>query len=437
MCLNRRINILVCPFGDLNLLTFLFELLDAKFPDKYSVTFISFMEYDKLIYSTINRDQIHISPGTREEWFDSNDLDEVCRFTLGLSRYHGILESNDYFQRVANHYGAQISKIIDSRNIDQVVLFNGRLNLFIACLDKVAERSGIPRLIFEQGLFRPLWITIDGQGVNARNSIKTSEDLHSPEPFEFQQRELYKDLLSLLPIDRDKIPDFKRKMPLFSLMRAYGSSKLRPRRDLFFRNAENEELLEAAVLSHKPKRCRQPLKTLDELRCNNDYQYILCPFQVETDTQIILHSPWISSMSQLVNVMYEVVSRLNVEGFKVKVLFKAHPMSNNAVRVSHPHAALIEDVPMPEVFRVLRPLVVTINSTAGIEAVEAGLPVITLGEAFYNLPNVILGYCDNVNSLQKLLLKFYQGEIECRPEIKLEFIQSLRSKYQVLAYQND
>jgi|GEM_PF-2315957 len=435
MCSKRRINVLVCPFGDLNLLTFLFELLDANIPNKYSVTFISFTEYDKLVYSTIERERIHIPPGTREEWFDNNDLDDVCRFTLGLSRYHEILDSDDYFQLAANHYGARISEVIQSHNIDHVVLFNGRMNLFIACLDKVAERAGIPRLIFEQGLFRPRWITIDGQGVNARNSIKTAEDLQSDEPFEFQQRELYKDLLSLLPIDREKIPNVKRRMPLISLMRAYGSSKLRPKRDLFLRNAENRELLEAAVLPQRAKCSGQPEKTLDELRCKNDYKYILCPFQVETDTQIILHSPWISCMSQLVNVMCEVVSCLNAEGFKVRVLFKHHPMSNDSVRVSHPNADLIEDIPMSEAFRELRPLVVTINSTAGIEAIEAGLPVITLGEAFFNLPDVILGTCRDANSLLHLLLKFYRGDIQCRPEIEMEFIRNLRSKYQVLAYQ--
>ncbi|QDS91726.1 Capsule polysaccharide biosynthesis protein [Roseimaritima multifibrata] len=434
MCSKSRINVLVCPFGDLNLLLFLFQELEAKFPGKYSPTFLSFTEYDRLVYRSFEYEHIHISPATRAGWFTESDLDEVCRFTIGLSRYHGTATPDDYFHSVANHYGYQISKVLCSKEYDHVVLFNGRMNLFIACLDKVAENEKLPRLIFEQGLFRPRWITLDGQGVNARNSIHSIEQLLSDEPFDYQRRELFKDISLLFPFERKRIPDFKRRVSKPGLFRAYISSKTQSRRNLFLRTAENKDFFDSTVFPRKVKQTRQPEIKLSELCEDRNHHFIFCPFQVETDTQIILHSPWISRMSEFADIMCDVADRLYAGGVPIRVLFKRHPMSATQVPISHPRADLIEDVPVDDILRRLKPLVVTINSTAGIEAIDAGLPVVTLGETFFNLPEVILGTCRDIDALTNLLSKFFLGKAKYSAFAGRQLMDAMRDKYQVLAY---
>lgn len=431
---KRRTNILVCPFGDLNLVLFLCQKLEEKFPGKYAPTFLSFTAYDDVVYRSRACDHVHIHPGLRDEWFSAADLEDVCRFTIGLSHYHGTLAPDGYYHSVANHYGARISELLESREYEHVVLFNGRMNLFIACLDKIAENAGVPRLIFEQGLFRPRCITIDGQGVNARNSIQSLDQLLSNEPFDYQQRELYRDLVTLFPVDRKWIPDSKRAVPIWGLLCSYGASRLRPGRDIFLRNAENRDLLESVLFPRRAKTFGRSVKTLDEICDDGDHYFIFCPFQVETDTQIILHSPWISRMAEFVEVMCNVAERLNRQRIPVRVLFKRHPMSSVRVRASHPDVDFIEDVPMSEVFQRLKPLVVTINSTAGIEAIDAGLPVVTLGEAFFNLPGVIVGSCRDADSLTELLSRHFHGDAKQDTALGARFIKTLREKYQVLAY---
>jgi len=139
-------------------------------------------------------------------------------------------------------------------------------------------------------------------------------------------------------------------------------------------------------------------------------------------------------MSELADIMCDVANRLNNEGIPVRVVFKRHPMSATQVPISHPHADLIEDVPMDDILRRLKPLVVTINSTAGIEAIDAGLPVVTLGEAFFNLPEVILGTCRDIDSLTSLLSRYFRGETPHPASVGKRFTDALREKYQVLAY---
>jgi glycosyltransferase involved in cell wall biosynthesis len=427
-------NVLVCPFGDLNLLLYLFEQLEKQFPGTYAPTFLSFTPYDEAVYRSLKLDHVHIPPGQREEWFAKVDLEDVCRFTIELSRYHGILASDEYYWSSANHYGAKLSEVLRSKSFDHVVLFNGKMNLFIACLGNVAEQAGLHRLVFEQGLFRPRWITIDGRGVNAENSIQSLEQLLLDDHFDYQQRELYLDITSLFPIDRKSMPDYKRQPSVASMFRAYARSKLQPRRNIFLRDAENRDLLEAALLPRKARPRSKFVRQFDGFHPRSDLKYIFCPLQVETDTQILLHSPWISRMSELITVLCNVADQLHNRGIAVRVIFKRHPMSSCSVRISHPHADLIDNIPMPELFKRFKPLVVTINSTVGIEAIEAGLPVVTLGDAFFNLPGVVIGNCRDTESLTDLLSRYFRGEVPHAIEPGRQFIEALREKYQVLAF---
>ncbi len=437
MLSKKTSRVLVCPFGDLNLLVHLFQLLEKKLPGKYAPTFLSFTKYDEAIYRNFDARHVHIAPGECHEWFAKGDLDDVCRFTHGLSHYHGGLASNDYYGRIANHYGAEIHKLLQSSTFDSAVYFNGRLNLFIACLDMVAKQNGIPRLVFEQGLFRPDWITIDGNGVNHRNSIQSCSQLFSDEAFCYQQRDLFQDIRSVLPIDRDSIPNIKRRASLPSLLRAYASSKLQPRRNIFLRNAENRDLLESALLSGKRKPPKPPVSGDLNASEAHDVRYLFCPFQVETDTQIVLHSPWISRMRELVDVLCSVVDRLNESGIKAHVIFKGHPLSPVETTVSHPFVSVADHLSVPEIFELYKPVVVTINSTVGIEALDAGIPVVTLGDAFFNLPGVVLGNCRDEESLTDLLSRFWSNSIGHDVDMAKRFTLALREKYQVRAYNRE
>lgn len=119
-------------------------------------------------------------------------------------------------------------------------------------------------------------------------------------------------------------------------------------------------------------------------------RYIFVPFQVPHDTQVVCFSPWIDSMESL---YHEVMSAVNQIGDPtLKIIFKEHPSwhkhfddlyqkSTNAVFANHNDTEqLISGAEA----------VITINSTVGLEALQLGKKVITLGEACYNIDGLVL-----------------------------------------------
>ncbi len=424
------IRILACPFGGVNLLLTLMERLRRRFPDKYDVTYVSYTEYGRQIYRRLDAHHVHVAPGEADTFFPDDVLDEVTAFTRELARINLGDPLDIPLRRAANHYGAVLDTLFAGNRYDYIIEFNGRMNLFITVLDTVADRCDTPKLVFEQGLFRPDFITVDGRGVNARNSIDSLNALLSPEPFRYQQTELYRDLVSLLPIGRKEVTDFKRQVPKSRLATAYARMKLQPRDRIYLRDAENRDLLEAGVF--RKGRPARRTNILDDVVAPGRFRHvILCPFQVETDTQVLLHSRLVRNMRDFVNVISDALDAYNADRQdKACVLFKIHPMHDLHIRLDREDAFIINESTVPEILAKRCDLVITINSTAGIEAIEAGVPVITLGEAFYNMPGVISAHCTEPNQLPELIRRaLHERTID--PELQERFLDALRNKYQV------
>lgn len=126
--------------------------------------------------------------------------------------------------------------------------------------------------------------------------------------------------------------------------------------------------------------------------------YIFVPFQVYDDTQILVNSPWIRSMEALHAVLMEVADALP-EGWRFIV--KEHPTSKRDYRSLHGlHSRILfaNANDTQELIQKAR-LVVTINSTVGIESLLLGRPVITLGNACYNIPELV-SHADSVETLR-------------------------------------
>jgi capsular polysaccharide export protein len=86
---------------------------------------------------------------------------------------------------------------------------------------------------------------------------------------------------------------------------------------------------------------------------------------------------------------------------------------------------------VPEIFQARCDLVITINSTVGIEAIDAGIPVITLGQAFYSFPGVVAGHCEEVKVLPGLIGEALADAGNVDREIQQRFIAALKEKYQL------
>lgn len=153
-----------------------------------------------------------------------------------------------------------------------------------------------------------------------------------------------------------------------------------PRDPAFYLGAEDfaaEGLPEA--VNNRPSKSRYAPVTLEP-------GYVFVPFQVPSDMQVTVHSPWVRDMEQFLDVVCDAAERNPGETFVIK----EHPSFKRSVmgRRSHPRVIFANGNVTSELIRDAR-AVLTLNSTVGIEGLLLGKPVMTLGKACYNLPGLV------------------------------------------------
>lgn len=154
--------------------------------------------------------------------------------------------------------------------------------------------------------------------------------------------------------------------------------------------------------------------------------YVFVPFQVPSDMQVTVQSPWVRSMEAFVELVHAMAEALPGERFVIK----EHPSFKRSVR-GHlpPHERVIfangnDTAALIEGARA----VVTLNSTVGLESLLIGRPVITLGRACYNVEGLVL-HADGPDALAAAL----EQSRNWRPDetLRRQFLGYLWSHYLV------
>lgn len=153
--------------------------------------------------------------------------------------------------------------------------------------------------------------------------------------------------------------------------------------------------------------------------------YIFVPFQVDYDTQIISHSPWISNMEDLYKVLERLVDNLPE---RLNLIIKEHPSSSRCYKHLHNKNPRIEFRNTEETNELISnsEMVITINSTVGLESIIKDKPLIVLGKAFY----AIDGLCNQVERESDLNRIVHTCEHPNR-SIKNAFVRYLKEVYYV------
>lgn len=235
------------------------------------------------------------------------------------------------------------------QDIDLVCVWNGTL-VPLAAAALVARKLGRRTLFFENGCL-PHTTTVDPCGVNSKSSL-----MDKPRAF-----------YDAVTVDEEK------------LRRLYQApAAIRPLKTRWYQR----------MLSHKPRGTPEKVTLPD--------RFVLLPFQVHDDTQVLLHSPALKTMPELLRCVTEAVRRHNAAcGDDLWVVVKEHPSDFGRVDYSGLRAQyrgakvlFLRYYPTPALIKRARG-VVTINSSVGIEALLRHKRVYTLGRAFYNVPGVV------------------------------------------------
>ncbi|MBC9249153.1 capsular biosynthesis protein [Pseudomonas alcaligenes] len=153
-------------------------------------------------------------------------------------------------------------------------------------------------------------------------------------------------------------------------------------------------------------------------------RFVFIPFQDDRDTQVRLFSPWVGDMRQL----FALGERLAAET-GLTVVFKEHPSSRESYPElharSHERLLFANGNATQELIQASQ-FVITLNSTVGLESLLLGKPLLTLGQAFFNIPGLVM-HADNAEELLELARAFPQWPLE--PLIRDNFLRYMAADY--------
>jgi capsular polysaccharide export protein len=251
-----------------------------------------------------------------------------------------------------------------------------------------AESFGIRNHVFEEGYFRPYWITLEREGVNGHSLLPRDPDwfrevgkrlpdpvkpqaFHSP----FSIRAIHDVVYHLAGLSNPALfPHYKNHAPYIAPVEYAGYIG----RFLLLNLRKRLDKVSIAQLLHE--------KT----------PFYLLPLQLSSDAQIVAHSRFQNMVEVIEHVMH---SFANHAPTNARLVIKNHPLDAGLVN----YRKIIKqfekqfDLASRIIYLEsgdLNPLVkhaagtITVNSTVGGLALEFNCPTIALSDPIYNLPGL-------------------------------------------------
>ncbi len=281
-----------------------------------------------------------------------------------------------------------LGSFLHQSGISDIVLF-GDCRPYHRVALELARIRGIAVHVFEEGYFRPEWITLERDGTNAYSTLPRNAEALLTEAAEidsdengprrasggFPKRVVWEILnqtaiLALAPL----YPNYRRHRTHHPVVELGGWTKR------FFK---------APYERHYTVRlCRYLQQT--------DRPYYLLPLQLETDYQIRRHSPF-QSMAEVMEVT--LASFATSAPPDSILLIKLHPLDNGLVNFRKKARKIAQRLGigdrifvmdgghLPSLLSKSRGVVV-VNSTTGLSALHRERPVKVLGNALFDIPGL-------------------------------------------------
>ena len=260
----------------------------------------------------------------------------------------------------------------------------------------ILKEYGVRVHVFEEGYFRPYWITLEREGVNANSRLPRDPEFYHRQTSRIQRRSpslhvgkaprhffrYYLNYFLATLCLSGLFPQYKRNSVYPATLRLYPTSS----------EAIGDSLRWGFRLLSSKWRNDQAEPQVEKLG-SQGASYFLAPLQLSIDTQITCHSPFSSMPEYLTYVIQNFAHHAPSD---TTLVLKNHPL-DPAVRANRMMAELesfrqgvmdrvvfIDGGNLP---RILKHCcgVVLINSTTGLSALHHGVPCITLGKALYDM----------------------------------------------------
>lgn len=311
----------------------------------------------------------------------------------------GDLFSGEYFHKSQNHINYQDSldalqefyiETFTKHQITDIALFGDTRPIHIDAIE-LAKQNNINIHVFEEGYFRPNWVTLDNGGVNAYSSIYQASQnqaewfLKNATESDWQEQsqttggsllirawhDIRFHLASLF--HKRKFPHYITHRPDSPLAEYWGFVRRIPLVHFYYDSRSNQAI---------------------EKLLKDQTPYYLLPLQLEADSQMRLHSSF-KNLAEVIETTIKSFAKYSPKNSRLVI--KLHPLDPWFIDYDKVIKRLIADLNINK-DRVLYleagdlnnllsqcQGTILVNSTVGTSALNANCPVIALGEAIYNI----------------------------------------------------
>ena len=326
------------------------------------------------------------------------------------------------FRGKTDELGDYIKDLWQRYDITDQVLFGDRRPIHRPAVDN-APAAGVRNHVFEEGYFRPFWVTLEREGVNGHSLLPKDPDwfyatgkaLPGPEKpvyfrSSFKIRALHDMCYHTAGLGNPLIaPHYRNHSPITAPTEYLGYAKRFSQLKLLWK-----------------RRDAKRIKTL----LASGKRFFMLPLQLNTDAQIRDHSSFTNMQEVIEHVMASFAATAAPDTL---LCIKNHPLDMGLVN----YPALIAE--LSRRFGLENRMVylesgdlnllvkqaagtVTVNSTVGIVSLEKGCPTYALGEPIYQLPGL---------THQGTLADFWQSPMPPNPQLFNYFYRTVMHATQI------
>lgn len=321
-----------------------------------------------------------------KQLFSDKEIEQIISFSFAKQTVNSTFFSNKLIKELYKKilkiqvygYIKYFYYYFKKNKIELLIVWNG-LHHPLAAATELAKKMNIKTIFMENG-YMPSTISVDSAGVNYYSSLT------------------------------GKGSDFYKKVSI------------------------QKEKLDKLYDSIKSKSIREQMPNLPK-------NYIFLPLQVHDDTQILIHSPQIKKMEDFIRKVYTAIEKVNErENKNYYLVLKEHPQDIGRIGYDDIYKEYegkkFVVIKQGNIHQILKDsqLVITINSTVGIEALIYHKPVIILGNAFYNIKGITYSLQD-FDDLSTAIS--YALKNELNHELIDKFLYFLRYEYLVESGKNN
>lgn len=243
--------------------------------------------------------------------------------------------------------------------------------------------------VFEEGYMRPHWLTLEEGGINGNSPLMR----HALPDFSGANDNVTGDeVFTALPPGLKRRVIYDLQWQAWNYLLWFRYPKFRTHRPFPIWAEYATWLRRLAVLPFRKRHAERVVTSL----ASSGAPFFLFPMQLDTDSQVQVHSPFAGMAEALEQVITNFARHAPADA---RLVVKAHPLDNGWVNFKRLTHALARRFGVAE--RVdyidggdLNLLLyhargtVTLNSTVGLIALESGCPLLCLGRAIFDLPGL-------------------------------------------------